>query len=311
LQEKDHTFIGLLKQEIVKVLQESHPGINPCIKEWKGQEIERFQEDLRGRINAYVSEKWFYTHFKSSNESLPRIDMLDILSRYCGYQGWNDFTFRNRSETILPKANMNPNRYFLLVPILALIILALLFTIFKLFNIRDYRFIFMDSETHELIKNPATEITLYLEGESPVHRMAGEDGCLLLRTDQSRIRMVVKSPYYKPDTLERIVRKLNSEETILLDPDDYSLMLHYFSTTRVDNWQKRREQLEEIMSENAVIYRVLGGPGSSGVALYTQQEFIDMLTIPTGSLKKMEILGTREKDGRIIFLRFRINEMSE
>lgn len=292
-------------------MQESHPGINPSIEEWKGQEIERFQEDLRLRVNAHISEKWFYTHIKGNSKSLPRMDMLDLLSRYCGFKGWDDFTFHHRVDTVPVKPQSNPNRFFLLVPLLALVILALLFSIYKLFNTRDYRFSFMDSETHELIKNPATEVTLLLEGESPLHRMAGEDGSLLVRTDQSRIRMVVKSPYYKSDTIERIVRKLNSEETILLVPDDYALMLHYFSTTRVDDWQKRRSQLENMMSEDILVYRVLGGPGSSGVALYTRQEFIDMLTMPTGSLKKMEILGTREKNDKIVFIRFRISELSE
>ncbi|MFN8206719.1 MAG: hypothetical protein U0T82_04840 [Bacteroidales bacterium] len=311
MQEKDHTFIALLKQEIVKVLQESHPGINPCIEEWKGQEIERFQEDLRVRVNAHISEKWFYTHIKGNNKSLPRIDMLDLLSRYCGYKGWDDFTYHFRPKTTTGAVQKNPNRYFLFVPLLSIAILSLLFIIFKLFNTREYRFCFMDSETHELIANPATEVTLLLEGESPMHRMAGEDGSLRVRTDLSRIRMVVKSPYYRTDTIERIVRKLNNEETILLEPNDYALMLHYFSTTRVEDWQKRRHQLEEIISENAMAYRVLGGPESEGVALYTRQEFIDILTMPTGSLKNMEILSTREKNGRIVFIRFRIKELPE
>ncbi|MBM7417784.1 hypothetical protein GGQ33_000308 [Chryseobacterium sp. JUb44] len=62
------------------------------ISKWKGIDIIYFQEDLRKKAKGNISEKSFYTYFKSSPVSkLPRIDMLNLLSIYAGYDSWYDF----------------------------------------------------------------------------------------------------------------------------------------------------------------------------------------------------------------------------
>jgi len=109
-------------------MQQSYPGINSSISAWKGQVITDFQEDLRIRVNANISEKWFYTHMKSSSGSLPRIDMLNLLSKYAGYTNWDDFVFRNR-ETItkdLPVVKTS-NRYFIFIPAAVVAVVCLFY----------------------------------------------------------------------------------------------------------------------------------------------------------------------------------------
>jgi len=91
LQNGNKNYFELLKQKIVATMQQSYPGINPSISDWKGQEITDFQEELLIKVNAHISEKWFYNHIKSENRSLPRIDVLNLLSKYAGYANWNDF----------------------------------------------------------------------------------------------------------------------------------------------------------------------------------------------------------------------------
>jgi len=93
-------------------MQQNHPGINPSISEWRGQEIVDFQEDLLGKVNAQISEKWFYTHMKSEHRSLPRIDVLNFLSKYAGYENWDDFKFKNSNLLQRKVVAKNPNRYF-------------------------------------------------------------------------------------------------------------------------------------------------------------------------------------------------------
>jgi hypothetical protein len=195
-------------------MQQSYPGINPSIDEWKGQEITDFQEDLRIRVNANLSEKWFYTHMKSTRTTLPRIDMLNLLSRYAGYANWNDFVFKHspvvdgiRSPEI--RRVLTPNSYFYVIPLVVIVIMGLLFGLFKLFNTRDYRFTIIDADTRDTITGTQTEVILLPEGESPVHQKAGSDGTFLLRTDKSRIRMVIRAPYYQADTIDRVVTKLS------------------------------------------------------------------------------------------------------
>jgi hypothetical protein len=311
---KDHSNFELLKQKIVEVMQQSYPGINPVIEEWKGQEITDFQEDLRVKVNANLSEKWFYTHMKSEHDSLPRIDILNILSRYAGYANWDDFVFRSKSadaptirrQPIL-KRGPSPDQYFMLIPVVALIILAILFGLFKFFNTREYRFCLVDADTREPIREKA-ELVLLPEGESPVHYFTGNDGCFLLKTDKSRIRLVVRAPYYRTDTIVRTVRKLHRDETVMLKADDYALMIHYFSMMKVDDWERRRAKLDSLIDERAIIYQVISDRDASGIMVLDKQEFIGKLTIPSGSLRNIEILRTGIRNGKIMLLRFRIND---
>jgi hypothetical protein len=44
------------------------------------------------------------------------------------------------------------------------------------------------------------------------------------------------------------------------------------------------------------------------MALYNKQEFIDKMTVPSGSLKNIEILSSQMRKNKIMVLRFRINE---
>lgn len=91
MQHKENTEFDLLKRKIVETMQQSFPGISSSISEWKGQDIVNFQEELLLKVNAHISEKWFYTHMKADRGKLPRIDVLNLLSKYVGYADWNDF----------------------------------------------------------------------------------------------------------------------------------------------------------------------------------------------------------------------------
>jgi len=304
---KDQPYFVLLKQKIVAVMQQSYPGIDPAIGQWKGQEIIDFQEDLLIKVNANISEKWFYTHIKSSNTDLPRIDMLNFLSRYTGYANWDDFVFRNRQESQSSSSLHSANRYFIFVPLLVFVMIGVLYGLFKLFNTREYQFTFVDADTREPIKSEKAEVILLSEDESPVHSLVGSDGCFHLKTDKSKIKMVIKAPYYQTDTIVRIVKKFDRDEMIILKPNDYDLMIHYFSNMNVDDWQKRRNSLNGMIDDGALIYQVLKGKEEMGMALYNKQEFIDKLTIPAGSLKNIEVLHSQSRDGKIVMLRFRIN----
>jgi hypothetical protein len=288
-------------------MQQSYSGINPSIAEWKGQEITDFQEDLRIKVNARLSEKWFYTHMKSGKSSMPRIDMLNILSKYAGYANWDDFIFQNQAAFPNLVKVEQANRYFILVPVTAVIIVIVLFLFFKLFNTREYRFCFIDADTHEPITNGKTEVLLLMAKESPVNYRCGTDGCFRLRTDQSKIKMVVSSQYYRTDTITRILKKLELNETINLHANDYELMIHYFSMMKVDDWEKRKKLLENMIDDAAMIYQVMSDKEARGMALYNKQEFIDMMTVPSGGLRNLEILESRIQKEKIVVLRFRIN----
>lgn len=319
MQRNDQILFDLLKQKIVETMRQTYPGINPSISEWRGQEITDFQEELRTRVNANLSEKWFYTHMKGNSATLPRVDMLNILSRYVGYANWDEFVFASGEKILVPShvkaeaeehtaAPVKPrsaNRYFLLVPALAVALAAALFGIYSLFSTREYRFRFVDADTREAIVSPLTEVTLLVPGESPVTRTADSAGLFRLKTSLGKVRMVVRSPYYRPDTVVRTLRKFENAETVALHADEYAMALHFLSAGSAGDWEKRRSRLTELIAPDAMICRVVKGSGPAGAVLYTRDEFVDLLTLPSGTLRSFELLGTTEKEGKIVMLKFR------
>ena len=287
-------------------MQQSYPGINPSLSEWKGQEITDFQEELLKKVNANISEKWFYTHMKSTHTSLPRIDMLNFLSKYAGYANWDDFVFRNRKLLPAVASRKSENRYFIIIPALLLTVICILFLLFKLFDTQEYKFCFYDADTREPILNCKIDIRLLLENESPVTCYSRPDGCFLLKTDKSRIRMVVSGSYYKTDTIVRGLKKLEHNEIISLHANDYALMIHLISQMNVTDWEKRRKRLESMIDDGAMICQVFNDKTATGMELYNKQEFIDKLTMPSGSLKNIEILDTKFREDKIAVLKFRV-----
>jgi uncharacterized protein involved in tolerance to divalent cations len=307
LQQEEKILFILLKKEIAATMKLSYPGINPEISEWKGQEITDFQEDLLTKVNGRISEKWFYTHMKSSNQSLPRIDVLNILSQYAGYLNWDDFRFKHPGMDPLTEKLKKSNTIFILVPFVLLTIVIVLFILFKIINTQNYRFTFIDADSGEPIMNNNIRADILLKDESPVSYISDNSGSIAIRTDQSRIKMVVTTPYYIPDTVIRILKKFNRTEKIRLNVDPYSLIIRYFSQTDVKGWQKRREQLDSMINDSAMIYQVNNGKEGTGIELYNKREFIDKLTMPASSLRQIDILDSRYSRGQIAILKFRIN----
>ena len=129
----------------------------------------------------------------------------------------------------------------------------------------------------------------------------------MLKTDKSEVKLVVSTPYYQTDTITRMVRKLNVNEIVSLHANDYALMIHYFSEMKVDDWGKRRARLDNMIADDAMIYQLYSrNNAASGMELLNKEEFIDKLTMPSGSLKNIEVLDTRLRDGKIVILRFRV-----
>jgi hypothetical protein len=304
---KDIQAFELLKQKIAERMQQSFPGINPSISEWKGQEIVDFQEELLQQVNAHISEKWFYNHVKTTKETLPRIDILNLLSKYTGYANWDDFKFKNASREIVVDPSKRANRYFIYVPLLVLFILGIMFFLFKTVSTKDYKFRFYDADTKEPVTNNIIEVNVLLEGESPVSYLCGPDGSFILKTDKVSVHFVVKSPYYQTDTIIRLLDKFNRDEIVQLQPNNYAMMIQYFSTMNVKDWQKRRDQLNLMIADSAMIYQVFAKE-AIGVELYNKWEFINKLTLPSTGLKDIEILDTKYQGDKISLIRFRQKE---
>jgi len=300
----ENKYFGFLKKKIVLTMKQSSPGIPDSITEWKGQNIIDFQENLRIKQNEYLSEKWFYTHMKSENSKLPRIDILNFLSKYVGYKNWDEFKLENAVYNNNPKDKSN--RVFYLVPLIMVLALSVFYLAFKSMYTQEYTFCFYDSDTKAAIQNCIIEISVLTNNESPINYLCNNEGCFTLKTNKRILKFAVETPYYHTDTIVRTLNKFNRTENVKLKLDDYAVMIHYFSNSNVKDWLKRREDLGLIISDSARIFQVM--EGTVGMQIYNKWEFINKLTLPTNSLRDIEIIDTKYSDEKITHLRFKQNE---
>lgn len=316
----ENELFDLLKKEMADTYRQTYPSCMAPVELWKGQDIIHFQEELMLKVKGRISEKWFYTHIKTKTEKLPRIDMLNMLSAYAGYQDWRDFTtkktdFTSKKEGIVtqvkpiePEKETEPvipgkksSKKYMQWTLLGIAFLLMFFLLFSKKE-KTYRCCFTDLNGGPLVANARVEVKLIKEGESPVLLTCDEKGCFEVRTDKEHIRFFVSSPYYKADTIMRVLEKNLTTDQLKLQSNDYALMIHYFSTAKLKDWKQRRMQLEDMITADAKIFQVY--MDGSGMELYNKQEFINKLTMPLKSLKNIEIIETHYKNNRISLLRF-------
>lgn len=270
------------------------------ISEWKGQEIILFKEDLQEKVKGTISEKSFYSYFKSSSEKLPRIDILNLLSQYCGYKNWNDFKSNHPASSRSPKNRDIQKRFGFGFVFLGFIILTVIYFLIPKEN--TFSFCFIDQDRNRTVKTPI-DIIILNNGESPFYSKSDSVGCFIWKTKDNYIHFIIQSPYHKTDTIYRTASS-KSPENLHIKTDDYALMLHYYANGKIEDWQNRRKELAKIIADNATIFQVL--PHRLGIEMYTKKEFIDKLTTPTQSLKNIEVIESQKLNEQIVKLKFRI-----
>lgn len=368
-----------LKKEVQSQYLENHHPSSDDISKWKGIDIIYFQEDLRKIAKGNISEKSFYTYFKTSPVvKLPRIDMLNLLSVYAGYVSWYDFKknhlFANEilpeeeetdeetieelqqeienspdldvadekkpttekkveipSETNIEtsvlqktaddnqKVSQNPkketivsdeHRKTMKTRNIWLGISAVLAAIVAFLGFGDglltkkYYYSFIDADRNSKI-NAELQVQILKDKESPILYTAKPNEAFVYSTKSKTLTMVVSSPYYRTDTIRRNLETAPEAETIELKPNDYAIMLFYYSKSITD-LKKKRESLNYLIGDNALIYQVFDNE-FYGVETMDKQRYINLVTLPSTSLENLEVIETRtDKSGKINMIKFKI-----
>ncbi len=265
------------------------------IEKWKGEEIIAFQEDLYKNVKTKVSEKWFYTYFKNTPDKLPRIDMLNLLSKYVGLKNWNTFKGSHQEKNL--KKTLNKSIYLYFIIGFFVITIAWMFT--KTEN--NFQFCFVHNINNKPITKTSLDIKVLQKNESPIYYKTDSSGCFSFKTKNDYIKFVVQSPYHKTDTITRYISS-NTNKTIKLNTDDYALMLHYYSNGNVKDWNKHKQQLNKLISDDAEIYQLFDD--NIGIEVFSKKDFIRLITIPTKTLKSIKILYRKVQDDKIVKLKF-------
>ncbi|WP_418636445.1 hypothetical protein [Winogradskyella sp.] len=282
-----------LKELVVKTFLKRH-NASKSVKDWSGNDIVVFQEDLFERVKTRVSEKWFYTYFKNDADKLPRVDMLNLLSTYVGFKNWSDFKSANSKVS---KQKSKALQFYLLPIVLLTILIAFWFTN----RSHTYTICFIDDIKGQPINSIRLDIKILNIDETPTYIKSDHNGCFTYTTDADYITFVVQSPYHKTDTIVKSIKNIDNGK-VKLNTDDYALMLDYYSSKNLIDWKAHKANLEKIFSNDALIYQIF--PNNIGIELYTKHEFITKLTTPTQSLKQMKVLSKTYADGKIVKLKF-------
>ncbi len=173
----------------------------------------------------------------------------------------------------------------------------------ELFSKKFY-YSFIDADRNSKI-NAELQVQILKENETPIQYTAKPNEPFVYTTKSKTLIMVVSSPYYKTDTIRRNLESALEAENIELKPNDYAIMLFYYSKSLKDLKQKR-ETLNYLISNDALIYQVYDNE-TYGVETMDKQRYINLVTLPSTSLENLEVIDTKnDKDNKIIMIKFKI-----
>lgn len=374
-----------LKKDVQGQYLKEYTPSQDDISKWKGIDIIYFQEDLRKKAKGNISEKSFYTYFKNSPVTkLPRIDMLNLLSIYAGYDSWYEFKklhlfageLLQENENLgeeeaaeleravtsapeLPKSEIQHQKIEIQVPentdlqksttdnqitiqkhpiqneieisqVTAkknffkknawALITSVLITITGLLGFKDvlfsksYTYCFIDKDRGVSVIN-TLEIMVIKENESPLMYKIKPGECFSYSTKDKNLKMKISAPFYEPLEVNRNLENAPAEEKIELKPDDYKMAVYYFSVKDIKNGnpeeqvaliKQKRNQLENLISNNAIIYQVYDN-NTYGIERLDKQKYITLVTTPTTSLKNLNVIEMKkDNNGKIVSIKFKI-----
>lgn len=375
-------FEQLKKDVQAQYLKEYTPS-HDDISKWKGIDIIYFQEDLRKKAKGNISEKSFYTYFKTSPVTkIPRIDMLNLLSAYTGYDSWYDFkkqhlfsgellqdettlsdqeikeleetisnlpistnteiqptkeeiklpenidlqksttenqTISENKNTNIESISVKPRKNFFQRNIWA-IVTSVLISITGLLGFKDeifsktYKYCFTDADRSTSIIN-TLEIRVMKENESPLIYKIKPGECFYYSTKDKNLVMEISAPFYESLKVNRSLENAPEEEMIEMKPDDYKMAVNYFSVKDANGnpelLKQKRSQLENLISDNAIIYQVYDNK-TYGIERLDKQKYITLVTTPTTSLKNLSVIEMKKDlKGKIVSIKFKIASTDE
>lgn len=173
----------------------------------------------------------------------------------------------------------------------------------ELFSKKFY-YSFIDADRNSKI-NAELQVQILKDNESPILYTAKPNEAFVYTTKSKSLTMVVSSPYYRTDTITRNLETAPEAENIELKPNDYAIMLFYYSKSLKD-LKRKRETLNYLISDDALIYQVYDNE-TYGVETMDKQRYINLVTLPSTSLEKLEVIDTKnDKNNKIIMIKFKI-----
>ncbi|WP_294822915.1 hypothetical protein [uncultured Flavobacterium sp.] len=300
----DIALFYLLKEKILVKYREHYPYHTGTVHAFGNKDIGQLIDAVDRDCNERISEKWVYTHLKPlENEKLPRKDMLDIFCKWTGHGNWDEFVFRHKretdpvQETEKPLTQKRNNKIMYMVMGIAVVIFAAAIALTALGS--DVTICLRDRYTQKEIEEG--KASLYVLEEGKKHKLQRNGSCYILKEPAAESLIIAESPYYKADTLKITTGRTHQYE-FDLQPDDYAMMMRAYMNKDTGDWKKRKSQLNDIISDDAVIEEIMFD--DIGVEFLNKEEFINKITTPSKISKAMEIVEIEYKEKKIVSLKY-------
>jgi len=296
-----------LKRRVLERYRQDYPYFQGDWKSFSSQDILNLIALLEKECKETVSEKWIYTHLKpETNTKLPRKNMLHVLCRFVGVSSWDEFIFESDTaqhavaSSVVVSRSKRGYAWLIGIGVLLLIVTYFLWTKEKEANIPSVKL--QNQYTKETVDS--SEVQVYdatnTTAVKPMTQQQFED-----KVRENPLTVLVKSPFYK-DTIVQIPQSssVQTPPVVALQPDDYAMMVKAFLKADITDWQKRKTQLKQILSEELEVIVML--KDGLGAEFYNKAQFVQKLTIPTPVLKRWEIVDIKnEPDGRLKAIRIK------
>lgn len=240
------------------------------------------------------------------NSSIPPIENANLQKNNIEHQDVNE----NSTKTTPPEISNQKSANSLVKKYLWLSISAVLAILVGLLGFKDelfskkFYYSFIDADRNSKI-NAELQVQILKENESPILYTAKPNEPFVYTTKSKNLTMVVSSPYYRTDTIHRNLEAAPEAENIELKPNDYAIMLFYYSKSLKD-LKRKRETLNHLISDDALIYQVYDNE-TYGVETMDKQRYINLVTLPSTSLEKLEVIDTKNNQSdKIIMIKFKI-----
>lgn len=290
-----------LKQSVLKQYQNSYPYFVGNWKTFGSQDILNLITDIQQKTKQTVSEKWIYTHLKpETNQKIPRLDMLDILSVYVGHSGWNEFVFTENKKIVSNKNQTTknfkkPSKQKIILFVVAILVPLILVCFWQFSSQNQQKIELKNSFTKDTInKSEVKAFSIEDSVEKPLEIKNGEI------TVTKNTKVVIKSPFYQDKKIT--IQPNENQQTVELNPNDYAMMLKAFMKSDIKDWQTRKTQINKILSDDLEVMVML--QNNLGAEYFNKTEFSQKIIIPTAALKQMKIVEIKQDENKkIVFLR--------
>lgn len=281
---RDSELFYQLKEEVLGAYRNRYPFYQGDWKTFGARDIQNLIDAIEKETRQTISEKWIYTHLKpETNEKLPRKDMLDILSRFVGYSGWDEFIFKSKEG----KNSNDKKRSLLWVWVVSGIVVTGILAYGIFHNNPD------DGQNAEPPNN--VEKTLPVTEEADIHEMEPD------AESQTDTTVSLEAKENQNGTLTKH-SEIAKEEQTFLEPEDYKMILKAFMQSDIKDWATRKQQLDKILSPELEVIVMLGD--NLGAEYFNKPEFSQKLIVPTASVRKMKIMDLQtDANNKVRFIR--------